>query len=135
MLLELARERPNGLAVDDGTRTRTYAELVDRARRFAHFLSHDAGLAPGSHLALLMGNRVEGIELLLGGILAGLWVTPINWHLAEEEVDYVVGDSGARILVTDDRFAATARRVAAKRPQVGPSSGSARRTFSAWGPR
>jgi long-chain acyl-CoA synthetase len=118
MLLELARERPNGLAVDDGTRTRTYAELVDRATRFAHFLSHDAGLAPGGHLALLMGNRVEGIELLLGGILAGLWVTPINWHLAEEEVDYVVGDSGARILVTDDRFAATARRVAAKRPQV-----------------
>ncbi len=115
MLLELARERPRALAVDDGTRTRSFSELVERARRFAWFLNHDAGLAPGSHTALLMGNRVEGIECLLGGILAGHWVTPINWHLAEEEIDYVVSDSGARILVTDDRFSAIARRVTAKR--------------------
>ena len=114
MLLELARERPNALAVEDGTRTRTFSELVERARRFACFLNHEAGIAPGGHLAILMGNRAEGIELLLGGILAGLWVTPINWHLAEEEIDYVVADSGARILVTDDHFAATARRVTSK---------------------
>ena len=118
MLLELARERPNDLALDDGTRTRTRAELVGRAHRFAHFLGHEAGLAPGSHIALLMGNRVEGIECLLGGILAGLWVTPINWHLAEAEIDYVVADSGARILVCDDRFAPTAIRIVAKHPGV-----------------
>lgn len=118
MPFELARTRKAALAVDDGTRRRSFGELVDRIERFATFLRHDAGLAPGSHLALLMGNRVEGIELLLGGIFAGLWVTPINWHLAEEEVDYVVGDSGARVLVTDDRFAPLARRVAAKHPGV-----------------
>src|SRR5690606_19761393 len=82
------------------------------------WLRHDAGLAPDAHLALLMGNRVEGIELLLGGIFAGLWVTPINWHLAEEEIDYVVADSGARVLVTDQRFAPIARRVAARHPGV-----------------
>ncbi|MBY0400120.1 AMP-binding protein, partial [Myxococcota bacterium] len=118
MLLDLARERPQALALDDGTRRRSYGELVDRIARFARFLAHDAGLAPGSHLALLMGNRVEGIELLLGGIFAGLWVTPINWHLTEEEIDYVVGDSGARVLVTDDRFAGIARRVAARHPSL-----------------
>ncbi len=116
MLFELARTRPDALAIDDGTRRRSFGELVDRVTRFAHFLNRDAGLPPGSHLALLMGNRVEAIELLLGGIFAGLWVTPINWHLAEEEIDYVVGDSGARILVCDDRFAEIARRVTAKRP-------------------
>jgi len=118
MLLEQARERPNALAVDDGTRTRSFGELVERARRFAHFLNHEAGLAPGSHLALLLGNRVEAIECLLGGIFAGLWVTPINWHLAESEIDYVLADSGAKILVTDDRFAQTARRVGARHAGV-----------------
>ena len=105
MLLDLARERPHALAVDDGTRSRSFAELVDRAHRFAHFLNCEAGLAPGEHVALLMGNRVEMIECLLGGIWAGLWVTPINWHLTEEEIQYVVADSGATILVCDDRFA------------------------------
>ncbi len=119
MLFDLARERPHALAVDDGTRSRTFAELVDRAHRFAHFLNHEAGLAPGDHVALLMGNRVEAIECLLGGIWAGLWVTPINWHLTEEEIDYVVSDSGARMLVCDDRFAPLARRIGAK--PSGPS--------------
>jgi len=118
MPFELARDRRAALAVDDGTRRRSFGELEDRITRFASFLRHDAGLAPGSHLALLMGNRVEGIELLLGGIFAGLWVTPINWHLAEEEIAYVVGDSGTRLLVTDDRFAPLARRVAAMHPGV-----------------
>ena len=104
MLLDLARERATDLAVDDGTRTRSFAELLDRSHRFACFLRHEAGFEPGGHLSLLMGNRVEVIELLLGAVMAGQWVTPINWHLAEEEIDYVVGDSGSRLVVTDERW-------------------------------
>lgn len=118
MLLDLARDRASDLAVDDGRRTRTFAELLDRAHRFASFLNHDAGLAPGGHLSLLMGNRAETIELLLGAVLAGQWVTPINWHLAEEEIDYVVGDSGSRIVITDERYGETAARVTASRAQA-----------------
>jgi len=75
-------------------------------------LREDAGLRQGDHVALLMDNRVEVVELLQGAILAGLWVTPINWHLAPEEVEYIVEDSGARVLFSDERFGATARRVA-----------------------
>ena len=111
MLLDLARERGSELAVDDGTRTRSFAELLDRSHRFASFLRHEVGLPPGGHLSLLMGNRVEVIELLLGAVMAGQWVTPINWHLAEEEIDYVVGDSGSRLVVTDERHAGIATRV------------------------
>ena len=116
MLLDLARDRASKIAIDDGTRTRTFAELFDRCHRFASFLRHDAGLAPGGHLSLLMGNRVEGIELLIGAVLAGQWVTPFNWHLAEEEIDYVVGDSGSQLIVTDERYSAIAERVTADRP-------------------
>ena len=116
MLIDLARDRAHELAVDDGTRRRTFAELLDRSHRFADLLRHEAGLAPGGHVALLMGNRVEVIELLLGAVLAGQWVTPINWHLAKEEIDYVVGDSGARLLLTDDCYAAVAERVTVGRP-------------------
>jgi len=118
MLLELARDRARELAVDDGTRQRTFADLLDRSHRFASFLSHDVGLAPGGHVSLLMGNRVEVIELLLGAVIAGQWVTPINWHLTEEEIDYVVGDSGCRVLISDDRYAPIAHKVSAERPQI-----------------
>ncbi|MBJ22160.1 MAG: AMP-binding protein [bacterium] len=118
MLLDLARDRASELAVDDGTRTRTFGELLDRCHRFASFLRNDAGFEPGGHISLLMGNRVEGIELLIGAVLAGQWVTPINWHLVEEEIDYVVGDSGSRLIVSDDRHAGIADRVTANRPGV-----------------
>jgi long-chain acyl-CoA synthetase len=118
MLLDLARARPDAIAVDDGSRQRTFAELVDRSHRFASFLRHEAGLQPGGHLSLLMGNRVEVIECLLGAVLAGQWITPINWHLAEEEIDYVVEDSGSRIILTDERYAEMARSVTSERPET-----------------
>ena len=118
MLVDLARARANDLAVDDGTRQRSFGELLDRSRRVAHFLNHDAGLAPGGHVSLLMGNRTEVIELLLGAVLAGQWITPINWHLAEEEIDYVVSDSGSRIVFTDAHHGALADRVTSSKPGV-----------------
>ncbi|NNL66708.1 MAG: AMP-binding protein [Myxococcales bacterium] len=116
MLLELAKARRDELAVDDGTRTRTFGELADRVVRLAHFLRHDQGLGPREHFSVLMGNRVEAVEMILGGIASSQWVTPINWHLAEEEIEYVVADSGARLIVTDGKYAPTARRIAAAHP-------------------
>ncbi len=118
MLLDLAKDRAREIAVDDGTQQRTFAELLDRSHRFAHFLRHEAGLAPGDHLSLLMGNRVDVIELLLGAVLAGQWITPINWHLAEDEIDYVIDDSRSKLVLTDARYAALARRVTAGRDGV-----------------
>ena len=118
MWLERVQARPNALAVDDGTRTRTFAELLDRSHRLAAFLRDEVGLAPGGHVSLLMGNRVEVVECLLGAVLAGQWITPINWHLAEEEIAYVVADSGTRVVLTDERHAEMARRVTTERPEA-----------------
>ena len=118
MLLENARERGKELAVDDGSTQRSWAALLERSLRFAHFLSEDCGQAPGSHVAILMRNRTEVVELLLGSVFAGQWLTPINWHLSEEEIAYVVEDSGARIIVTDTHFAPLLERVTAGHPGV-----------------
>src|SRR5690606_5441173 len=62
---ERARRDPEGLALDDGTRRRTWAALDDRVRRWARLLREDLGLAPGDHAAVLVGNRVEGVEAVL----------------------------------------------------------------------
>ena len=77
MIFEHAAKNPNGLALDDLTRQRTWAELADRSTRIAHFLRDQAGLGPEDHAAILMDNRVEFAELILGALLAGIWITPI----------------------------------------------------------
>ncbi|MGH0030317.1 MAG: AMP-binding protein [Myxococcota bacterium] len=93
------------MALDDGTRRRSWAELDDRVRRLARLLREDLGLRPGDHAAALLHNRVECLELMHAAIRAGVWLTPVNWHLTPDEVSYVVRDSRARVLFADDAHA------------------------------
>ena len=101
MIFDLAARDPDGVAVDDLVRQRSWAELAERSVRAARFMREEARLAPGDHVAVLMENRVEYVELILGAIMAGVWITPINWHLAREEIAYVIEDSGAKLLISD----------------------------------
>ena len=100
---------PQAVALDDGSIQRSWAELDDRSSRVARLLREGLGLAPGDHAAVLMSNRVECVELMAGAIHAGIWMTPVNWHLTPDEVAYVASDSGARVLFTDEVYAETAR--------------------------
>ncbi len=109
MIAELARAQPSALALTDSTRRRSWAELLDRVTRWARLLREGFGLAPDDHAALLIGNRVEGVEGILAAIHAGVWMTPINWHLAADEIAYVLADSGARVVFVDPAHEATAR--------------------------
>ena len=110
MLEGLPDRDPDGLAVDDLTRRRSWAELADRSLRVARFLRQEAGLSADDHVAILMENRVEIVELLLGAIMAGVWITPINWHLRTDEISYVVADSGARVLFSSPTYVDTAEQ-------------------------
>lgn len=112
MFLDAARNRPNEIALDDLTRTRTWRELEERVLRLASFLRDELGLVVGDHIATLMQNRLECVELTLASLLAGVWLTPINWHLQTEEVRYIVENSGAKALFCDASLAATAARAA-----------------------
>ena len=109
MISQYAKENPEGLALDDGSCTRSWAELNDRTSRWARFLREDLGLSPDENTALLMHNRAEALEGILAAIHAGVWMTPINWHLAPEEIAYVARDSGARAIFVDEAHEEVAR--------------------------
>jgi long-chain acyl-CoA synthetase len=117
VILDFATTRPDDLAVDDLTRTRTWSELIDRVHRVRNLIRDDLGLEPGDHVAMLMGNRVEFLELTLGAMLAGVWITPVNWHSTADEVGYIMDDSGARVLFVDPLFTEAASG-ARDRPQL-----------------
>jgi long-chain acyl-CoA synthetase len=109
---DLVRANPDGPALDDGAHKRTWRELADRTARLANWIGA-LGAKPGDHVAVLMGNRAECVELLIAGIQAGVWLTPINWHLTRDEIAYVLADSGARVVFADESYAPLAREVSA----------------------
>ena len=59
----------------------------------------DRGLRSGDHLAVLLENQPEFYDVVWAAKRTGLYVTPINWHLAAGEAGYIVADCDATALV------------------------------------
>jgi len=111
-LLDLVAADPDAPALDDLERTRTRGELLDRAVRLGRWMLDDGGLEPTGHAAVLMGNRVELLDLLLAAQLSGVWLTAVNWHLTPGEIAYILEDSGSSVLFTDLEHEPAAREAA-----------------------
>ncbi len=81
----------------DAWQTRTYAGLLARVRRVAEFLG-SLGLQPGDRVALLLPNSPEWAEIYFGITSLGLTAVPIDAKLREQEIAFILRDSGARAL-------------------------------------
>jgi long-chain acyl-CoA synthetase len=98
-----ADSKGDELALIDDFGDRTWSDYNSRVNQLIGAL-REAGLKPGSAVALLSGNRREYYEALGAINHAGFIVVPVNWHFVAEEVRYMVEDSGAEALVADARF-------------------------------
>ncbi|BAL90968.1 putative acyl-CoA synthetase [Actinoplanes missouriensis 431] len=98
---EFGRATPDAIAVRDGDRALSYAALDSRSSRLACALL-GLGLATGDRVALLCGNRLEYPEIAAGIAKAGLVLVPVNPRLTAPEVAFILGHSGARVLIVDE---------------------------------
>ena len=101
----LAEADPAHLALvgPDGTE-RTAGELLAASHRAANGF-RALGLQGGDTVAVLLPNSIELIELYLGALEVGLYLTPINWHLVGPEVAYILADSDAKATMINDLVA------------------------------
>ena len=88
----------------------TYRELEDRSNQLAQQW-YSLGLRPGDHIAILAENHPRYMEVYWAAVRSGLYITAVNWHLAPEEVAYIVTDCQASLLVTTHRLAELASAV------------------------
>ena len=110
-LWQLSDRAPDDVAVEDADRSLTWGELDRRTTAFAHGLAA-LGAPPGSHVAIVVGNRVEFVEAVIGAWRAGCSYTPLKTGWTAREIDYVLGDASTRVVVADRpaaRDAAAAR--------------------------
>jgi fatty-acyl-CoA synthase len=95
-------------AIVDGDRRFTYREFRDRSHRLAGLLRR-AGAAPGDRIAALCTNSHVMLEMHNGAPMAGCAIVPMNIRLSRPEMEYILADSGARILIATHEFADAAR--------------------------
>jgi long-chain acyl-CoA synthetase len=129
--LQRVESGPAELALDDGERRRSWAELLDRVTRLRNLLRDELGLVPGDHVASMLGNRVEWFELTLATMAAGVWLVPVNTHLQPDEIAYVLSDSAAAAVFADGAHLDAARGGRARVIEVGAEHDAAVKAASA----
>jgi long-chain acyl-CoA synthetase len=81
-----------------GQRRRDHAEIAGRVDRIAGGLQ-GLGVGQGDSVCILMRNDIAFIEAAYAAMRLGAYAVPVNWHFKPEEISYVLGDSGARVLI------------------------------------
>ncbi|MFN2544014.1 MAG: AMP-binding protein [Actinomycetota bacterium] len=103
-----ARRNPWKTAISDGDRQVSFGELHGRSCRAAHLL-RGLGIGPEQRLAVALPNCPEFFEVSAAAAMLGAEVVPISWRATADELGYLVGDSGATVLVAEsDRDVAAA---------------------------
>jgi acyl-CoA synthetase (AMP-forming)/AMP-acid ligase II len=95
----------------------TYRELEERSNQGAQ-LFRKLGLQPGDAVALFMENNLHYLEICWAAQRAGLYFTCISSRLTAGEVEYIVRDCGAKLLIASSGLAKAASELPALLRQV-----------------
>ena len=111
----IAQRAPNSLALFDGARTMDYRTLDERTNRLANALLGAHGLNKGDRVALLIHNRMEVIEVLVGAVKAGLVYVGLNFRMSEAELGTCLANAEPSIMIAEPEYEALAARLAKAR--------------------
>ena len=82
----------------------SYRDLNARCNRVAHALKA-SGVRHGDRVALLLMNGAEFIESFFAVAKVGAVNVPLNWRLVADELEFILKDSGATVLIYSENFA------------------------------
>jgi fatty-acyl-CoA synthase len=103
LLDEQASRYPDHAAAMHEARVIGYSELAQRSRQVAAAL-RSLGVRRGERVAILMNNRIEWLEACFGASALGAVAVPFSTWSKPAELDFLLGDSKAVLLITMDRF-------------------------------
>lgn len=104
MFRDAAAQYADETALVEGDRRLSYAELDARVSDMAAGLLR-AGFVKGERIALLMGNGIEFVVAFLAAARIGMISVPMNTRQRRPEVEFVLNQCQAAVVVVDAEFA------------------------------
>jgi long-chain acyl-CoA synthetase len=106
--LAAARDGARPALVEASGRTLTWADLDGEVGRVATGLGA-VGMVAGQRVLLVLDNRLELVTTYLAALRAQLVAVPVNPRAKDDELAWMIADSGARLVVADAATVADAR--------------------------
>jgi len=100
---EQVARTPDAVAVVCGGEELTYRELDERANRLAHYLRR-LGVGPEQLVGVCVERSLGVVVALLGVLKAGGAYLPLDPGYPAERLAFMLRDSGAQVLVTEERL-------------------------------
>jgi len=115
---ESVDKHPQKTALIWGESHYSYTQLWAQTRSVSQRLRRQFGVKPGDRVGLWLKNRPEFVPALFGVLHAGAVAVPVNNFLKPGEVNYMLGDAGIDVLITDEELGAHFPALTAARPQL-----------------
>ncbi len=97
-------KRPAKTALFWGDCEVTYTTLLEQCQTVARLLVNQYGVKPGDRVGLWLKNRPEFVPAYFGVLFAGAVVVPINNFLKPDEVNYILADADAKLLISEEEL-------------------------------
>ena len=98
-----ATKYPNAIAIENGKTCFTYSETDQLANQLAHFLK-EKGIAPEEKAVILLPRCEMNYPVMLSVLKAGGAYIPLDAEIPADRVNFIMQDSGAKILITSDEI-------------------------------
>ncbi|MFO8084177.1 MAG: AMP-binding protein [Desulfobacterales bacterium] len=90
----------NNVALVSGENRTTYRQLFDQINALAAGLAAK-GIGRGDRIGILALNHEKFFHVFGAAAALGAIVSPINWRLSNEEIQYILRDSSPSVMVVD----------------------------------
>ena len=94
---------PNRRALIFEDRPFTYQEVNLRTNQLSNFFL-EQGIQKGDRISVLLHNSHQYIETFFALSKIGAILVPLNWRLAGPELEFIIQDSGSRMLLFEPEF-------------------------------
>lgn len=101
-----AQYSPAKIAVKDDASGREYSfvEMYGITNRISRVLLNDYAISRGDRIAVLSQNCIEYLFLYFAVQQAGAILVPVNFRLAAGEIEFILSDCSAKLLVVQEQY-------------------------------